>query len=88
MNETGLTYFMPPDPSLLARFLYAISSPFMEGRRDQIRKDILLEAMRNKQKALTEIMDTIHDGIINQSLTQEQFNALYALYHQVLLSTP
>lgn len=91
MSENGLSLFMSQDyntASLLTRFLYALCSPVMESKRDQIRKEILLEAMKNKQKALTEIMDTIHDGIVKKSLTAEQFDALYALYYRVLLSTP
>ena len=89
MMENGLDIFMPQNnaaTSVLTRLIRAFCSPMMESRRDQIRKEILLESKKNKRLALSEIMKTIHDGMAKGSLSTEQFNALYTLYNNVLLT--
>lgn len=89
MMENGLDIFMPQNnaaTSVLTRLIRAFCSPMMESKRDQIREVILLESKKNKRLALSEIMETIHDGMAKGSLSEEQFHDLYALYNNVLLT--
>ena len=72
MMENGLDIFMPQNnaaASVLTRLIRSFCSPMMESRRDQIRKEILLESKKNKRLALSEIMKTIHDGMAKGSLS-------------------